>query len=162
MKCKCNCKSIGRILVGAVLFIFGMMKVMSFSGTVGYIAAMGVPLPTVAAVIAIIIEVGAGLALIMNKYRQYVPAVAAAYLVIVTLIFHRNIGDQMQLSLALKNIAIIGGLMTLCKCSMCAGACKDGSAAMSGGCCKDGAMGASEGCCKDGKDGQEAGACCKH
>ena len=136
--------------MGAVLFIFGIMKVMSFSGTVAYIAAMGVPLPQVAAIIAIIIEVGGGVALVMNKYRQYVPAITAGYLVIVTLIFHRNIGDQTQLMLALKNIAIIGGLMTLCKCGMCAGSCKDGKCDTNSADAQGGACGCGNGgsCCK--------------
>lgn len=112
--------------MGAAFAVFGILKIVGFAGTAGYIAAVmgvGVGLAQVLAVVAIVAELGGGIALIVGKKLHIVSYLIAGYLAIVTLIFHRDIADQTQLTLLLKNILIIGGLLALCNCTNC-GDCK--------------------------------------
>ncbi|MDZ4144824.1 MAG: DoxX family protein, partial [Burkholderiales bacterium] len=55
---------IGRVLLAALFLPAGLSKIGGFAGTVGYIGSKGLPMAEVAAVIAILVEVGGGLALI--------------------------------------------------------------------------------------------------
>ncbi|WP_049061198.1 DoxX family protein, partial [Klebsiella aerogenes] len=48
---------IARIAIVLLFIIFGYPKLMGFSGTVQYMASSGAPLPTLAAIIAVIMEV---------------------------------------------------------------------------------------------------------
>ena len=41
-----------------------MAKLTGFAGTVGYISSVGLPLPTIAAAAAVVVEIGASLALL--------------------------------------------------------------------------------------------------
>ena len=49
---------IGRVLIALLFIPAGFGKIGGFAGTVGYIASKGVPLPEVAAAIAIAVELG--------------------------------------------------------------------------------------------------------
>ena len=98
------------------LFIFilaGLSKLgaEAYAGTQGYMAAMGVPgmlLPLV-----ILLEVGGGLAVLLGWQTRCASYALAGFTVIAAIIFHRNLGDQMQMILFMKNFAIAGGLLLL-------------------------------------------------
>ena len=49
---------VGRILLALLFLPAGLSKISGFSGTVGYIGSAGLPLPEVAAALAIVVEVG--------------------------------------------------------------------------------------------------------
>lgn len=91
----------------------GVMKVLSFSYIVDYITTAGLPYPILAAVVAITIEVLCGIAVVAGFLTRTSAVVLAIYTVAVTLIFHGNIADELQMTLFLKNIAIVGGLFYL-------------------------------------------------
>ncbi len=57
---------LGRLLVAALFIPAGLSKIGGFKGTVGYIASVGLPLATVAAVVAIVVEVLGGAALLLG------------------------------------------------------------------------------------------------
>jgi len=46
---------IGRLLLAALFLPAGLSKIGGFDGTVGYIAAAGLPMPQLAAVVAIVV-----------------------------------------------------------------------------------------------------------
>lgn len=109
---------IGRVLI-AVLFVpAGFGKIAGFAGTAGYIASKGLPLPEVGVVIAIVIELGAGL-LVLAGFGTRIAALAlAAFTLVATFVFHNYWGvpaeqQMMQQLMFFKNIAIVGGLLTL-------------------------------------------------
>lgn len=126
----------GRVLLALLFIVAGWGKLMGFAGTVGFMASLGLPMPEVTTVLVIIIELGGGLALALGLHARAVAIVLAVFTLLATLIAHRDIGDQMQLTQALKNIAIIGGLLyvakfgpgiwALWKSDSC-GCCDDGS-----------------------------------
>lgn len=103
--------AIGRLLMAAIFLMSGIGKIGASAATIGYISAMGVPLPTLAYAGAIILEVGGGLMLLAGVQTRLVALVLAAFSVITGLVFHSAIGDQNQMIHLLKNFALAGGLL---------------------------------------------------
>lgn len=125
MKFTFDCAFIARLLI-AFLFVYaGVGKIMEFAGTEGYIASMNVPLPAIAAIIAIIVEVPVALLYAYGYKKDIMGWILIAFTVIATAIFHNpwmgGTFDQSTLNAALKNIAIIGGILGTigCVCGMC-------------------------------------------
>jgi len=102
---------IGRILLSAIFLLSGLSKLAAPAMMIGYISSVGLPLPQLALVVAIIIEVGGGLALIAGYRTRVVAAVLAAFSVITALAFHHALADQNQFIHFFKNIAMAGGLL---------------------------------------------------
>lgn len=109
----------GRLLLALLFLPAGLSKMgAGFDGTVGYIASVGLPLPAAAAAIAIIVEVVGGAALIAGYRTRIVALMLAAFTLVASVFFHAYWAvpvDQqmMQELLFFKNIAVVGGLLTL-------------------------------------------------
>ena len=114
-----NPLALGGRLLPALLFIpAGFGKITGFAGTVGYIASVGLPLPTVAASVATVVEIGAGLALVFGFGTRIAALVLALFTLVATLFFHAfwsvPADQQMvQQLLFYKNVAVVGGLLIL-------------------------------------------------
>ncbi len=109
---------VGRLLMALLFLPAGLSKISGFAGTVGYIASKGMPMPTAAAVVAIIVEVVAPLALIAGFGTRWAALVLAGFTVVATFVFHNfwaMPAEQvmMQQLMFFKNIAVVGGLLTL-------------------------------------------------
>ncbi len=102
---------IGRILMAAIFLISGIGKLMAPEMTIGYIDAMGLPFPTLGYVLAIAVEVGGGLQLILGYNTRTTALLLAAFSIITGLVFHHALGDQNQMIHLLKNFAMAGGLL---------------------------------------------------
>jgi putative oxidoreductase len=103
---------IGRILIATLFIPAGFSKLMGFSGTVGYITSAGLPLPEIAAVIAIIVELGLGIALLIGFKTRWVALIMAIFTVATALFFHKFWADATQNIQFFKNMAIAGGLLS--------------------------------------------------
>lgn len=108
--------NIARIVAGAFFLYAGVMKVVGFEGVVGWIAFMGYPMPEVMAVVAIVIEVVAGAALLANRYVNYASYVLAAFTVLAGVMFHQfwAVAPEAytnELNHLLKNVVIAAGLL---------------------------------------------------
>jgi putative oxidoreductase len=104
---------IGRILIASLFIPAGFGKLMGFAGTVGYITKVaGLPLPEVAAAIAIIVELGLGIALLVGFKTRWVALVMAIFTVATALFFHKFWADPTQNIQFFKNMAIAGGLLS--------------------------------------------------
>lgn len=104
---------IGRVLLSAIFILSGVSKLAAPAMMVGYISSVGLPLPQVALVVAIIVEVGGGLALIAGYRARLVAAGLALFSVVTALAFHNALGDQNQFIHFFKNIAMAGGLLQI-------------------------------------------------
>ncbi|GIZ50143.1 DoxX family protein [Noviherbaspirillum aridicola] len=102
---------IGRVLLAAIFLISGVGKIAAPAATAGYIAAMGLPFPALGVLLAIVVEVGAGLLLVLGYRTRLVALLLAAFSIVTGLVFHNAIGDQNQLIHLLKNFAMAGGLL---------------------------------------------------
>ena len=106
----------GRLLIAALFLVAGIRKVMMFSMSVGYFTKLGFPMPEVMTVIAIAIEIGGALALIVGWKTRGAALLLALFTVIATFMAHRfwefDAAQQAnQLNHFLKNAAIVGGLL---------------------------------------------------
>jgi putative oxidoreductase len=63
--------------------------------------------------VAIVIEVGGGILLILGYQSRIVASVMAVYTVAAALGFHRDFADQNAVAHFLKNLSITGGLLQI-------------------------------------------------
>ncbi len=108
----------GRLLLALLFLPAGLMKIGGFAGTVGYIASKGLPMPALGAVIAIVVEVLGGLALLAGFGTRVAALVLAVFTVAATVIFHAYWAvpaeaQMVQQLMFFKNIAVVGGLLLL-------------------------------------------------
>ncbi|MBI5645259.1 DoxX family protein [Candidatus Kaiserbacteria bacterium] len=125
----------GRALISLVFIILGATKLVGFASTVGYMASLGLPAPTALAALVILIEIGGGLALLLGFHARLAAWMLSLFVLGTIIVAHRNLSDPMQLTQALKNLAIIGGLIYVAKYGSGAWSLSRGSGC---GCCDDG------------------------
>src|SRR5258706_13315625 len=79
---------VGRLLLAAIFITSGFGKITGFEGTVGYIASKGLPLPQVAAIIAIVAELGGGILLAIGYNARWAALVLAVFTLAAGFLFH--------------------------------------------------------------------------
>jgi putative oxidoreductase len=109
---------LGRILLAGIFVISGFGKITGFEGTAGYIASKGLPLPQVLTVIAILIEFGGGLAIVLGWKARWAALAFIVFMIVITPIFHGFWAappDEMmdQRIHFMKNLSILGGSLLL-------------------------------------------------
>ena len=104
---------LGRILIGAPFLLSGLGKLASYTATVGFIGSVGLPLPQLGYVIAILVELGGGTLLLLGYRARFIASVLAAFALATAIFFHHNFADQNQMIHFLKNIMILGGLLQI-------------------------------------------------
>lgn len=109
---------LARLLLVVLFLKFGLDKILGFPAAVSYMTSTGVPGPALMSVIAIVMEVGVGVALVLGFYTRPLALALAAYVLVAALIGHRYWNmDGMQHYMSMinfyKNISIIGGLLLL-------------------------------------------------
>ena len=107
---------LARIFIAALFLVAGARKVLGYAGTVGYLTKLGFPAADAFAVIAIIIEIGAGLMLVLGWRTRWAAWILIVFVAVATAMAHRfwqfDAAQQInQLNHFLKNIAVIGGLL---------------------------------------------------
>lgn len=104
---------VGRILMGALFVVNGYSKLMGMEGVVAYMGGVGLPESLLLAWLVTLLELVGGVMLVLGIHPTVAALVLAIYLIPITLFFHVKLGDQQQMVQALKNAAIIGGLLTI-------------------------------------------------
>ena len=105
--------AIGRILIGGIFAMSGLTKIPAYAATTGMIEAAGLPLAPLGAVIAIAVEVGLGLLLVIGWRVRPVAAALVVWCFLTAVFFHRNFADQNMMIHFLKNLMIAGGLLQI-------------------------------------------------
>ena len=72
---------IARVLLVALFVLFGWQKITAFGSTTNYFASLGVPLPSLAASAAIVIELGVGPAIALGVRTRPLALLFAFYAV---------------------------------------------------------------------------------
>lgn len=107
---------IGRLLVAYLFIPAGIGKLTGFAGTVGYITSKGLPMPEVAAGLAIVVELGVGLMLLVGFQTRWAALVLTLFTLAAGFFFHNYWAvpaDQAMVQQLMfnKNVAIAGGLL---------------------------------------------------
>ncbi|WP_225773013.1 DoxX family protein [Pseudomonas sp. Marseille-Q5115] len=101
----------GRVLLSTIFLLSGISKLSAPAGMIGYIESVGLPFPTVALAIAILVELVGSIALILGYRTRLVAAGLAVFSVATALAFHNQLSDQNQFIHFFKNLAMAGGLL---------------------------------------------------
>mgnify|MGYP003604970361 FL=1 len=109
---------IGRIAVVLLFIIFGYPKLMGFSGTVQYMDSSGSTLPTLSAIIAILMEVPAAILIVLGFFTRPLAVIFIFYTLGTAVIGHHYwdmSGDAVLPNMInfYKNISIAGAFLLL-------------------------------------------------
>ena len=108
----------GRLLMAVLFLPAGIGKLTGFAGTVGYISSAGLPMPQLAAVVALVVEIVGAVALIAGVGTRVAAVALAVFTLVASFFFHAYWAvpaDQQMIPQLLfyKNIAVVGGLLTI-------------------------------------------------
>lgn len=109
---------LARLLLMLLFVIFGWLKLANFSGTVGYMAHVGAPLPILAPLIAVVMEFFVGIALVFGIATRPLAILMLVYTLGTALIGHHfwtmtGMAPFEAMINFCKNISIMGGLLLL-------------------------------------------------
>ncbi len=102
---------IGRILLSLIFIGSGASKLFDPAGTEAMITGVG--LPAGLAIPTGLFELIAGLAIALGFMTRLFAILLAGFCLVTAFFFHNQVGDPLQLAMALKNVAIAGGLLCL-------------------------------------------------
>lgn len=102
-----------RVLIASVFLFAGVNKIFAFAATQGYMAAQGMKMTGLFLVLTIIVEIGGGLSVLLGILPRLGALALFLFLIPVTLVFHRNLSDPVQLGHFMSNLGIMGGLMAI-------------------------------------------------
>ena len=107
---------IARVLLALMFVTAGFFKLIGLQGTAGYIGSVGLPAPMLLAVAAGVLELGAGLLIIVGWQARWAGLALAAFTLVATMLFHNfwaMPADQqmMQQLMFMKNVSVVGGLL---------------------------------------------------
>ncbi|MBV8190691.1 MAG: DoxX family protein [Alphaproteobacteria bacterium] len=100
---------IGRILYSSMFLILGYRKLTAVADTAGYMRSLGLPAPSLVAAIAIVVEIGGGLLLLIGYQTRLVALGLALYVLVTAFVGHFKLRDPNQFEHFMKNLAIVGG-----------------------------------------------------
>jgi putative oxidoreductase len=103
----------GRVLLVVIYLWSGFHKIADPAGTMGYMAAAGMPATKLFLVLAILAELGGGTSVVLGYKTRWGAAALVLFLIPATLIFHRDFGNPIQMIMFLKNVSMLGGLLVL-------------------------------------------------
>ena len=110
---------VARVLLALLFLTFGWSKLTDYSGTIAYMTQAGLPLPSLAALVAIVIEFFGGLALILGVWTRPLAVLLGLYTLASAIIGHpfwtlsdpaAHYGSEINFY---KNISIVGGFLLL-------------------------------------------------
>lgn len=104
---------IGRLLIGLPFVMSGLGKLAAYGKTTAMIAAVGLPVPPLAYAVAVLVELGGGLLLILGYQVRPVAIAQAIFTIAAAVSFHNNFADQNQMIHFLKNVMMAGGLLQI-------------------------------------------------
>src|SRR5690349_11285057 len=103
--------TLGRLLVAAIFLISGLGKLAAPQATLDYIVSAGLPAPSLAYAVAVLVEIGGGILLVLGYRVRLVALIMALFTLVTALSFHAHFSDPNQTNHFLKNIAMAGGLL---------------------------------------------------
>ena len=103
----------GRLLIGGIFLMSGLSKIPAYTGITAAISGAGLPFAPLGFAVAVSVEVGLGLLLLIGYRVRPVALGLAIWCLVTALFFHRNFADQNTMIQFLKNLLIAGGLLQI-------------------------------------------------
>ena len=104
---------VARVLLSSIFLFSGVKKVFAFSGTQAYMAQHGMKMTGLFLILAILLEVGGGLSVLLGYFPRLGALALLLFLLPTTAVFHRDFANPAQVVQFSKNVAIMGGLFAV-------------------------------------------------
>ncbi|HFN3581583.1 TPA: DoxX family protein [Enterobacter hormaechei] len=109
---------IARIAIVVLFIIFGYPKLTGFSGTVQYMTSLGAPMPMLAAIVAVVMEVPAAILIVLGFFTRPLAVIFVFYTLGTAVIGHHYwdmTGDAVLPNMInfYKNMSIAGAFILL-------------------------------------------------
>lgn len=101
---------VGRVLLGLLFVLAGFGKILDPAGTAAYMEAQS-PFPGSLALAVGAFEIAAGLVLASGFMTRLAALALIGFTALATIFFHGQVSDPQIAQQALKNMAVIGGLL---------------------------------------------------
>lgn len=101
----------GRILMCLLFVMGGWGKLLGPAATQAMFVKQGLPMVEAAWVLAVVVELGGGLAILFGLFTRPVAVVCAIWCVATALIAHTNFADRIQEIQFFKNMGMTGGFL---------------------------------------------------
>ncbi len=98
-------------MISIIFIMAGFSKIGGYAGTQGYMESVGVPGLLLPAVIAL--ELLGGIAVLLGYQTKIAALLLGGFTFLAAIIFHSDLGQQMEMILFMKNIAISGAFLLL-------------------------------------------------
>lgn len=111
---------VARILLAAMFVMGGIGKITGYAGAAAYMASKGLPFIPVLLPATILVELGAGVLLVLGLRARIAALLLAAFTIAASVIFHdfwnlAGAARGAQQVLFMKNLAVLGGLLLLAR-----------------------------------------------
>ena len=109
---------LARLLLVTLFLVFGWGKLTDYAGTASYMSHAGIPLPAIAAIVAIVMETLAPLALVLGIFTRPVALLMGVYTLAAGFLAHHywtmTGAEQYANEINFfKNVSILGGFLLL-------------------------------------------------
>jgi uncharacterized membrane protein YphA (DoxX/SURF4 family) len=102
---------IARMLLSVPFIWAGYLKLVAAATYQAYFAHLGLPLPVVVWSVAIVIEIGGGLALLLGIQARVAGSILAAWCIATALVAHTDFSNPDMQVHFMKNVAMAGGFL---------------------------------------------------
>ncbi len=102
---------LSRLLMAAIFIQSGFEKAMNPSGTMATLIRDGVPLPGAGYAVALLVEIGCGIAFLLGWKGRAAALILAVWCVATALVAHYHPGDRGQMIHFMKNLCMAGGFL---------------------------------------------------
>jgi putative oxidoreductase len=102
---------VGRVLMCLLFVLGGWGKLMGPAATQAMFAKQGLPMVEAAWVLAVVVELGGGLAILFGLFTRPVGFVLALWCIATALIAHTALADRAQEINFFKNMGLAGGFL---------------------------------------------------
>lgn len=109
---------LARLCLSAVFLWSGITKLVDRTGGTAEVAALGLPAPRLFLALTILLQIGAGLMVLVGFWTRLAALGLLGFTGLATLMAHRTSGlsgaaRQQQITTSLEHLAIIGGFLLL-------------------------------------------------
>ena len=102
---------LGRVAMSVLFIHGGWGKLLAPAATQAMLASHHLPMVKFGWILAVVVELGGGLAILLGLFTRPIGLVLAIWCVVTALIAHTNFADRNQEIHFLKNMAMMGGFL---------------------------------------------------
>ena len=100
---------VGRLLMSEIFILAGLTKLTGAAAAQAMMTKLGLPVPMLAWVVTVVIELGGGLMLLAGVMTRPVAVVLGLWCIATALVAHFNFADPQMRGHFMKNMAMCGG-----------------------------------------------------